>query len=120
MAAQILGIIDVYWQGQHLDVKPGGSLTLGGVVSQPIVYGRSVGRGEHMMASEVSVEVMIKAGMRVGDVIKKNTEGELQVKCDTGQTFAWSDGFVKDAITISSGDNSSAKVMFSAGEPMEV
>lgn len=119
--AQVLGIIDLYWLGQKLDIKPGGSFNLGGVVNGEVVYGRSVGRGQKMMASEINADVIIKSGMRVSDVLNKTVEGEIQVKADTGQTFVWSDAFIKDAPSITAGDSGgSAKVTWGAGSPVEI
>jgi hypothetical protein len=116
---QVLGIIEVFWGGSKVDIKPGGTLKLGGVVNTPVLFGTQVGRAQKMMESEINVKAIVKAGLNVSDTFGTQ-EQQLQVNCDTGQQFVWDSAFRKEGLTITSGDNSEIDLQFVAGTPMEV
>ena len=118
--AQVLGIIDLYWGGTKVDIKPGGSLKLGGVVNSPVIYGRQVGRSQKMAQSEITVKAILKAGMRITDIFGANLEQQLQVDCDTGQSFVWDQAFREETLDVTAGDQSDIDLKFVAGEPVEV
>lgn len=118
--AQSLGIIRVFFGGNELTIKPGGTVRLGGVVSRPQVAGTEVFRSEAMMESEITVQVMLERGQRLTDLIPANLEQELQVHCDTGQTFVFPSAFRKETLTITAGDTSQVEVIFAAGTPVEI
>jgi hypothetical protein len=118
--AQILGIIECIWGGVALNIKPGGTFKIGGLVNTAVVFGTQVGRAQKMMESEIAVKVVIEAGDRITDVFGASLEQELQIRCDTGQTFVWESAFRKDILSVTSGDNSEVDVNFAAGAPMEL
>lgn len=118
--AQSLGIIRVFFGGNELTIKPGGTVRLGGVVSRPQVAGTEVFRSQAMMESEITVQVMLERGQRLTDLIPANLEQELQVHCDTGQTFVFPSAFRKETLTITAGDTSQVEVIFAAGTPVEI
>ena len=118
--AQALGIIRVFFGGNELAIKPGGSFRLGGIVSRPQVAGTEVYRSEAMMESEITVQVILERGQRLTDLIPANVERELQVHCDTGQTFVFEAAFRKETLTITAGDASQVEVVFAAGAATEI
>lgn len=118
--AQTLGLIKVFFGGTELRIKPGGTIRLGGVVSRPQVAGTEVFRSEAMMESEISVKMILRRDERLTDLVPANEERELQVHCDTGQTFVFASAFRKETLSITSGDNSEIDVMFAAGAPVEI
>jgi hypothetical protein len=115
----VLGIIKAFWLGSQIDIKPGGTVKLGGLVNTPVVFGEQVEPARKMEASEVSVKAVVKDGLVVTDTFNVKQRGELQVQCDTGQTFVWDSAFINDAITITSGDNSEVDVKWACGTPLE-
>lgn len=118
--AQVLGIIDLYWGGNRIDIKPGGSLKLGGMINTPVIYGQQVGRAQKMAHSEVNVKAIVKAGMTVTDLFGASLEQQLQVGCDTGQTFVWDTAFRQGELDITVGDSSEVDLKLVGGVPMEV
>lgn len=117
--AQVLGLISLHWLGNEIDIKPGGTLKLGGLVNKAVVYGQKVGNAQMMEASEVSCKAIVTAGMVVTTTFNVGQVGELQAQCDTGQTFVWESAFVEGAVTLTAGENSEVDVKWGAGAPME-
>lgn len=118
--AKALGIIKAFWGGSELPIKPGGSFRLGGIVSKPQVVGASVDRSEAMEVSEITLKVMLREGQGLTDLLPANTERELQIQCDTGQTFVWEGAFRRETLTVTSGDNSEVDVTLAAGAAVEI
>ena len=116
MAAQTLGILELYWGGQPIPIEAGGKVTVGGVRNKPVVVGRQVRRAQEMLQSEVSVTSVVQAGQDVLGLIN-TPEQELQVKCDTGQIFVWSTAFLEGAPGFSGGEGGKLELKFVAGEP---
>ena len=118
---QTLGIIDIFWNGAKLDNEPGGTVTLGGVKNTTVIYSRKVGRAQKMVASEIMCRIPIEAGQRVTDAFSAGDEGELQVQCDTGQTFVWDDAFLIDALKFT-GDGTGGKLelKWNGATPLEL
>jgi hypothetical protein len=116
---QTLGIVDLYWKGTYIDTKPGGTVNLGGVVNKAVIIGRKVARAQAMAVSEIDFKTVLKAGQTIMDAFGTD-EGELQVKCDTGQTFVWDDAFRVDTLNITAGENGEVAVKFNGGTPVEL
>lgn len=117
--AQVLGLISVHWLGNEINIKPGGTVKLGGLVNKGVVFGKQVGNAQMMEASEISCKGVVTTGMVVTGAFNVSQIGELQVQCDTGQTFVWESAFVEGAVTLTAGENSEVDVKWGAGEPME-
>ncbi len=117
---QSLGIIKCFWGGVELSIKPGGSFKLGGIVSKPQIAGTLVTRSESMTESEVTLKVLLLRGQRLTDLLPANVEQELQIQCDTGQTFVMESAFRKETMTVTSGDSSEVDVVFAGGAMVEV
>ena len=117
--AQVLGLISVFWNGNQLNNEPGGTVKLGGVRNKAVVYGNKVGNAQSMMPSEINCNCAIEAGTRITDQFGTGS-GELQVQCDTGQTFVWDDAFLVDALELTAGEGGKLKLNWNAGEPVEI
>ena len=119
MAAQTLGILELHWGGQPIPIESGGKVTLGGVRNKPVVVGRQVRRAQEMLQSEVSVTSVVQAGVSVLQLLG-TAEAEMQVKCDTGQTFVWTTAFLEGAPGFSGGEGGKLELKLVAGEPQEL
>lgn len=116
---QTLGIIDLVWKGRKLAVEKGAKLKLGGIKNNAVPYGRQVGRAQEFEPSEITAVIPLKRGERIGDTFSQD-EGELQVICDTGQTYVWPDAFITNRPEMTGGEGGKIEVMWSAGEAEEI
>lgn len=116
---QTLGIIDLVWKGQKLAVEKGAKVRLGGIKNNPVPYGRQVGRAQEFEQSEITATIPLKKGQRIGDIFSTD-EGELQVLCDTGQTFVWPDAFIMNRPEMTGGEGGKIEAKWAAGEPEEI
>jgi hypothetical protein len=117
--AQVLGITDIVWRGQPYAVKEGSKCKLGGVMNKAVVTGRRVDRAEAFEASEVTATFALRRGMSLLSIWAPG-EGPLEVICDTGQTFSWSNAFLTNRPEFTSGEGGDVEATWSAGEPNEV
>lgn len=116
---QTLGIIDLYWGGQKIDIEKGGTVKLGGVRNKPVIVGRKVMRAQEMLESEVDVTSVVEAGVSVLGLLG-TSEAEMQVKCDTGQTFVWDSAFIEGAPEFSGDEGGKLKIKLVGGEAQEL
>jgi len=119
MAAQTLGIIDLFWGGQKIPIETGGKVTLGGLRNKPVVVGRQVRRAQEMLQSEVSVTSIVEAGVSVLQLLG-TAAAEMQVHCDTGQVFTWEEAFIEGAPGFTGGEGGKLEIKLVAGEPQEL
>jgi len=94
---QVLGIVDIIWRGRNLPVEKGAKFRKGGMKNNPVTYGRKTGRAQEFQGSEVTATTNLERGQRLGNLLDPG-EAELQVVCDTGQTFVIADAFLADDI----------------------
>ncbi|MFG1466827.1 phage tail tube protein [Xanthobacter sp. DSM 24535] len=106
--AQVLGIIDLLWRGKNIPIEKGAKLRLGGIKNTAVTYGRKVGRAQEYQGSEVTAKTYLEAGQSYGSVYDEG-EGELQVVCDTGQTFVFPDAFLLDPPEMTGGESHELK-----------
>lgn len=92
---QTLGIVDIIWRGRNIPVEKGAKFRLGGIKNNAVTYGRKVGRAQEFQGSEVTATTNLERGQRLTNLFNPG-EGELQVRCDTGQTFVMKDAFLMD------------------------
>lgn len=116
---QVLGIVDIVWRGRSLPVEKGAKIRVGGIKNNPVTYGRKVGRAQEYEGSEVSATTHLEAGQRWGNLWAPD-EGELQVVCDTGQTFVMYDAFLTDIPDITGGEGGKIELKWAASTPEEI
>lgn len=115
---QVVGIVDIVWNGRMIPVEKGATIRPGGIKNTAVTYGRKVGRAQEFQGSEVNAVTNLERGQRATSLFDEN-EGELQVVCDTGQTFVISDAFLegdRPQITGGEGGKIPLKWMGSAAE----
>jgi hypothetical protein len=116
---QTLGIIDIVWKGRKLAAEKGSKVKLGGLKNNAVPFGRQVGRAQEFEPSEVTATIPLKKGERVADIFSMD-EGELQVLCDTGQTFVAPDAFIMNRPEMTGGEGGKIEVKWSCGEMEEI
>ncbi|OUI86138.1 hypothetical protein HK19_06065, partial [Acetobacter persici] len=78
----------------------GSTIKLPGYKNNTQVTGSTVQRYQSFAAGEVKATPVLKKGMKLS-TFTADDEGELQVKCDTGQAFVLPDAFILDNPTLS-------------------
>jgi len=117
---QVLGIVDIVWRGRQLSVEKGAKFRLGGIKNNAVTYGRKVGRAQEYQGSEVTATINLEKGQRWGNLWDP-TEGELQIVCDTGQTFVIGDAFLTDDIPeITGGEGGKIELKWAGSSAEEI
>lgn len=116
---QNLGIIDIVWKGRNIPVEKGAKVRVGGIKNNAVTYGRRVGRAQEFEGSEITATTHLERGQRYGNLWDPG-EGELQVVCDTGQTFVWADAFLTDRPDMTGGEGGKIELKWMGGEPEEI
>lgn len=117
--AQVLGVIDIVWKGRTIPVEKGAKITLGGLKNSPVIYGRRVDRAQEGVATTVEAVTNLRRGERLRDLYGPE-EGELQVVCDTGQTFTIRDAFLTEPIAATGGEGGKIPLNWAGSEAEEV
>lgn len=117
--AQVLGIVDILWQGRNIPVEKGAKLKLGGITNNAVVYGQRVGRAQEFKGSEVEAVTALERGQKFKELYGVGA-GELQVQCDTGQTFTFPDAFLTDQRELTGGEGGKIPLKWSAGDYEEI
>ncbi len=86
---------------------------------QSVVYGRKVGRAGEYEASTVEATTAYERGQSV-KALYTQEEGELQVLCDTGQTFVWPDAFLTDNRELTGGEGGKVALKWAGGDYEEI
>jgi hypothetical protein len=117
--AQVLGLVDVIWNGQKIDVEKGSKVKLGGLMQKPLVVGQQVDFSAEYDMSEITVTTRLRAGDSLLSIFSSGA-GELQVLCDTGQTYAWSDAFIANRPDFTAGEGGKVQIKWNASAPTEL
>lgn len=117
--AQTLGILDVTWQGRNLAVDKGAKFKLGGLKKTALIAGRQVHYANEFEASEITATIPLPRGQRLLDLYPTGT-GELQIVCDTGQTYVFADAFLTNRPEATAGEGGKIELVWSAGEAEEL
>jgi hypothetical protein len=117
--AQTLGIIDLVWNGTKIQVEKGATFKPGGIKNNSVIAGRQVHQSQEYIASEVKGTTVLMAGQSLLALIA-TTAGELQVVCDTGQTYVMNDAFLVDRPDVTAGEGGKVNLTWNAGEPQEL
>lgn len=117
---QVLGIIDIVWRGRNIPVEKGAKIRIGGIKNNAVTYGRKVGRAQEYQGSEVTATTNLEKGQRLTNLLDPG-EGELQVICDTGQTFVMKDAFLDgDRPEATGGEGGKIELKWAASTPEEI
>lgn len=118
--AQVVGIIDIIWNGVKVPIKPGsGSLKMGGLVNKDVIAGRQVFRAQMVHSSEVAGTTVLQVGQSLAGLFDSG-EHELQVQSDTGQTYVISDAFLIDDGNLQDKDGGDVKLTWRGSAAVEV
>lgn len=117
--AQTLGIVDIVWKGKRIPCEKGAKFKNGGIKNNPVILGRRVDRSEEFQAGEVSCTTALLRGQRMSDLFSLG-EGELQVLCDTGQSYTWSDAFMMEPLEVTGGEGGKIEMKWVVGEAEEL
>ena len=116
---QTLGIVDIVWKGRTIPVETGAKLRLGGIKNNVVNYGNKAARAQEFEPSEVTATTNLERGQRFGNLWGPG-EGELQVLCDTGQTFVIGDAFLTDRPDVTGGEGGKIELKWAGSAPEEV
>lgn len=116
---QTLGIIDIVWRGKQIPVKQGAKFKPGGIQNTPVTYGRKTGRAQEFVGSECSATSNFERGQRWGNTWDPG-EGELQVVCDTGQTFVVGDAFLTERSELTGGEDGQFELKWAGSAAEEI
>ncbi|MDU7520202.1 MAG: phage tail tube protein [Roseomonas mucosa] len=118
--AQYLGIIDVIWRGRKIPMEKGAKFRLGGLKNNQVVTGRQVGRAQEWVPSTCEGTTTLNRGMKWADIWTAD-EGELQINCDTGQSYVSTDAFLEgDPPEITGGEGGKITLKWVMGECEEI
>ncbi len=118
--AQLLGIIDIIYKGQNIPVEKGAEIRPGGYKATSVAAGRKNGYSEEYQGSLVTCTTTLSKGQRWSNTYTRG-EGELQVRCDTGQTFVIGDAaFTGDIPNITGGEGGKIKLQWEGSAAEEI
>ena len=117
--AQTLGIVDLVWRGRKLATEKGAKLMLGGIKQNPVIAGRQVHYAGEMEASTVNATILLERGLRMTELWTVGY-GELQVLCDTGQSYVFPDAFLTNRPNATGGEGGKVEMEWAAGFAEEI
>lgn len=117
--AQTLGVVDVTWRGRKLDIEKGAKLRLGGYKQNAVTTNRRMHFAQEYEGSEITATTVLKRGERINAAFAPG-EGELQVLCDTGQSYVFGDAFVMNRPELTAGEGGKIEIKWGASEPEEL
>ena len=117
--SKVLGIIDIVWKGTNIPVEKGAKLKLGGIKNNTVTFGRKVARAQEFVGSEITATTHLQRGQRYAEIYQED-EGELQVTCDTGQTYTFPDAFLTDQPEMTGGEGGKIELKWAGGDYEEV
>jgi hypothetical protein len=106
---QTVGILDIYWNGAKIEAEKGATLKLSGYKNNAVNAGRKTHRAQEWMAGEAKCTTVLRAGDALTAYLP-GAEGELQVKCDTGQVYTSPDAFIVDVPTVTGGEGGKVQI----------
>jgi len=107
--AQALGLVSAVWNGTKLTIEKGGTFQNGGLVQKPVIDGQQVDYANAMEAGKASVTMRLLRGQALASVFV-GAQAELQLQCDTGQTYIAPDAFITNTMNWTAGDGGKVKV----------
>jgi len=116
--AQALGLVYLVWNGTKIAVEKGSTFKNGGLQQKPVISGQQVDFANEFVAGEVTATKKLLRGDSVLGIWTAG-QGELQVQCDTGQTYVAPDAFLKNTANWTSGEGGKVKLEFVFGVATE-
>ncbi len=113
---QTLGLVDITWRGQQLDIEKGAKIKVGGLKQNAMPVQRKTKYAQEYEVSEITATIPVSRGMDVLAVFASGS-GELQCNCDTGQSFIFADAFVTNRPEMTAGEGGKMEIHWSAGVP---
>jgi hypothetical protein len=117
--AQTLGLISIIWNGTKIAVEKGGTFQNGGLQQKPNVTGQQVDYSNEFVAGKVSCTSRLMRGQLLSN-IWVGQQAELQIQCDTGQTYTDPEAFLTNLANFTAGDGGKVKLEFAVGAAAEV
>jgi hypothetical protein len=110
------GIMDLLWGGTKLAVDTkGSSFSPGGLVSTAVVTGRTITSAQQVMAPSIKASFALTKGMSL-NAIRALNNSEMQVICDSGQTFIVQGAFLTKDLMVKAGAGANVSAEWS-GQP---
>lgn len=117
---QVLGVMQIFWRGREIPVETGATYRPAGMMQKPVSYGRRVGHAGEFAGGQCEATTNLEAGQSLAELLARG-EGELQVICDTGQTFVHPDAFLSgDIPTVTGGEGGKIPLVWAFSEGEEV
>nr|WP_294547677.1 phage tail tube protein [uncultured Rhodopila sp.] len=117
--AQALGLVYVIWNGSKLTVEKGSSFQNGGLMQKAVINGQQVDAAQEMSVGKASVTMRLLRGDLLANVFVTG-QYELQMQCDTGQTYVAPDAFITNMMNWSAGEGGKVKVEWAFAVALEV
>jgi hypothetical protein len=118
--AQALGILSLIWGGTKLNVESkSSSFSPGGLINATQVAGKEITFSQSFVASSVKASFPLKAGMSLA-TLKSYNNSELQVQCDSGQTYTISGAVIIKDTMVKGGAGNNVSLEWSGQPATEV
>lgn len=118
--AQSLGVLTITWGGTTLNVDAkSSSFSPGGLVNTPVVAGQQITYGQSMAAPTVKATFPLLKGMSLS-TLRANNGSEMQVKCNSGQTYTINGAFITKDIMAKGGPGNNISLEWSGQPATEV
>ncbi len=115
---QALGVIDAIYRGMKIPLEKGAKFNPGGYKQNPVIAGGQVYYSREPVASQLTGTTVLKKGQKLADLVPTG-EGELQVLCDTGQTFVVPDAFRTEVPDLTGGEGGKIELKFQGSAATE-
>jgi hypothetical protein len=117
--AQALGLVSIIWNGTKITVEKGGSFEDGGLIQKPVINGQQVDFANEMKAGKATVTKRLLRGDQLAAIFSTG-QGELQMLCDTGQSYIAPDAFLTNTPNWTAGEGGKVKLEFAFSQASEV
>ncbi len=117
--AQALGLVSVVWNGVKLAVEKGSTFEQGGLMQKPIITGQQIDFANEMKQGKASATMRLLRGATLSASWAVQ-QGELQMQCDTGQTFVAPDAFLTNTPNFNAGEGGKVKLEWAFGVAQEL
>jgi hypothetical protein len=117
--AQALGLVRIIWNGVNIAVEKGSTFENGGLMQKPVINGQQIDYANEFKAGKVSATKRLLRGDQLNGIWTQG-QGELQLLCDTGQSYIDPAAFLTNTINWTAGEGGKVKMEFAVGACTEV